>query len=157
MTDIKCRKGEPIERALRRLKKKLDKGWGGCGAVRSVSRGKDRIKLVKNPYRNKNVYWGIQKSGIKLNVSSCPNMYLTVRSTKLTSGKAELLVRVFSGNRNVFEASGSIRTGTARRIRMDLSGWKYKNNITKIQILIKRESGNWAKGAGAVFEKIGFG
>ena len=25
MTDIKCRKGEPIDRALRRLKKKLDK------------------------------------------------------------------------------------------------------------------------------------
>lgn len=25
MTDIKCRKNEPIERALRRLKKKLDK------------------------------------------------------------------------------------------------------------------------------------
>ena len=25
MTDVKCRKGEPIERALRRLKKKMDK------------------------------------------------------------------------------------------------------------------------------------
>ena len=25
MTDVKCKKGEPIERALRRLKKKLDK------------------------------------------------------------------------------------------------------------------------------------
>ncbi len=25
MTDVKCRKNEPIERALRRLKKKMDK------------------------------------------------------------------------------------------------------------------------------------
>jgi small subunit ribosomal protein S21 len=25
MSDVKCRKGEPVERALRRLKKKMDK------------------------------------------------------------------------------------------------------------------------------------
>lgn len=63
---------------------------------------------------------------------------------------------MFSGNRNLFETSAEIRAKKRQRIRIDMSGWKYRNHITGIQILVKRVSGNWKKGAGISLEKIGF-
>ena len=112
--------------------------------------------MLKDSSGNKNVYWGIQKTFGKLNVSGAPRLCLTVRDGKLTKGKTELLVRVFSGNRNVFEASGDISSRKTQRFVIDLSRWKYRSRITKIQILLKRKSGNWKSGAGVVLEKIGF-
>ena len=138
------------------LKKKLDRGWSKCGAVRSTKRKGASYKLVKNPSRNVNVYWGMERGLGKLNVSACPRLCLTVRNGVLTSGKTELLVRVFSGNRNIFEASGRIQQKKKQCFSIDLSTWSRKNAVTKVQILIKRESGSWRKGAGIVVEKIGF-
>ena len=137
-------------------KKKLDKGWKRCGAVRTVRRKGGSYNVLKDSSGNKNVYWGIQKTFGKLNVSGAPRLCLTVRDGKLTKGKTELLVRVFSGNRNVFEASGDISSRKTQRFVIDLSRWKYRSRITKIQILLKRKSGNWKSGAGVVLEKIGF-
>ena len=137
-------------------KKKLDKGWKSCGAVRTVRRKGGSYNVRKDSSGNKNVYWGIQKGLGKLNVTGYPRLCLTVKDGKLTKGKTELLVRVFSGNRNVFEASGDILSKKTQRFVIDLSRWKYRSRITKIQILLKRKSGNWKSGAGVVLEKIGF-
>ena len=139
-----------------KLKMKLKKGWKGCGAIRSSRREGSAYTLVKNPSRNKNVYWGLQKKTGKLNVTPYPLLCLTVRDGKLTGGKCELLVRAFSGNRHVFEASRMIRSGNRQRLQVDLGKWKYCNAVTKIQILLKRGSGEWKKGAGIVVENIGF-
>ena len=137
-------------------KKKLDKGWKKCGAVRTIRRKGASYSVAKNPSRNKNIYWGLERTVGKLNVSKCPRFCLTVRKGKLTSGKTELLVRFFSGNRNVFEASGKIASKKKKLFSIDLSTWKKKDAVTKIQILIKRESGDWKKGAGIVIENMGF-
>ena len=139
-----------------KLKKKLAKGWKSLGAVSSLNRSGGSITLRRDPSRNSNVYWGIQKTFKAMNVSSCPRLLLTVRGGRLTSGKTELLVRVFAGSRNVYEASARIYGNKKQYLVTDLQGWKYRSGITKIQILIKRESGNWKKGAGVVLENIGF-
>ena len=137
-------------------KKKLDKGWKSCGAVKTVRRKGGSYNVRKDSSGNENVYWGIQKTFGKLNISGYPRLCLTVKDGKLTKGKTELLVRVFSGNRNVFEASGDIINRKTQRLVIDLSKWKYRSCVTKIQILLKRQSGNWKSGAGVVLEKIGF-
>lgn len=137
-------------------KKKLAKGWKRCGAVSRIRRKGGSYTVRKDPSCNKNVYWGIQKTFGKLNVSRYPRLCLTVKDGKLTKGKAELLVRIFSGNRNVFEASGNILSRKTQRFLIDLSRWKYRSRVTKIQILVKRQSGNWKSGAGIVFGQIGF-
>ena len=49
-----------------------------------------------------------------------------------------------------------IRSGNRQRLQVDLGKWKYCNAVTKIQILLKRGSGEWKKGAGIVVENIGF-
>ena len=112
--------------------------------------------MRRDSRRNVNVYWGLQQYFGNLDVSAYPHLTLTVRKGKFTSGETQLLVRVFSGNQNVFETSGAVFSKKTQRIRIDLSQWSGKNHITGIEILVKRESGNWKGKAGAVIEKIGF-
>ena len=149
-------RGAIVKSGKYKQKKKLDKGWIRCGAVSTVRRKGGSYTLLKDPSGNKNVFLGIQKAFGKLNASGYPRLCLTVKDGKLTSGKTELLVRVFSGNCNVFEASGGVRSRKTQRLLIDLSSWEYRGSITKIQILLKRQSGNWKSGAGVVLEKIGF-
>ena len=85
------------------LKKKLTKGWKACGAVSSVRRKGGRYTLRRDTSRNKNVDWGLQQNFKKLNVSSSPHLVLTVRKGRLTTGRTQLLIRVFSGKKSVFE------------------------------------------------------
>ena len=137
------------------LKKKLNGGWGKCGAVSGMSR-KGGIRIRRTGYRNPNVYWGIRKNLKKMDVTSCPRLVLTVKSGKLSTGKTELLIRVFSGRDRLFEASGILEANRVRRFQADLSAWEYRNAITQIQILIKRESGSWKNGAEVTLSRIGF-
>ena len=92
----------------------------------------------------------------KLNASSTPRLAMTVRSNDLSTGEAELLVRVFSGKSRLFEASGILAERKTRRIQVDLSGWEYRNAVTEIQILVKRRSGSWKSGARVTLSQIGF-
>ncbi len=139
------------------LKKRLAGGWKKTGAVRSIYRRGAGYTLKRNYSRNKNVYWGLNRSFKKLNVSKYPRLCLTIRNGRLTTKKTELLVRVFSGRKHLFEASSAVRSGKTQRFKIDLKKWKYRNKITKIQILVKRKSGNWKSRAGIVIENIGFG
>lgn len=138
------------------LKKKLTKGWKACGAVSSVRRKGSRYTLRRDTSRNKNVYWGLQQNFKKLNVSSSPHLVLTVRKGRLTTGRTQLLIRVFSGKKSVFETYADIRSKKTQRLQADLSGWQGRKAITRIEILVKRESGKWKSRSGAVVEKIGF-
>jgi hypothetical protein len=138
-----------------RLKKKLNRGWAKMGAVSGMSR-KSGIVLRKAGGRNQNVYWGMRKKVGKLNASSTPRLAMTVRSNDLSTGEAELLVRVFSGKSRLFEASGILAERKTRRIQVDLSGWEYRNAVTEIQILVKRRSGSWKSGARVTLSQIGF-
>lgn len=138
------------------LKKKLTKGWKACGAVSSVRRKGSRYTLRRDTSRNKNVYWGLQQNFKKLNVSSSPHLVLTVRKGRLTTGRTQLLIRVFSGKKSVFETYADIRSKKTQRLQADLSGWQGRKAITRIEILVKLESGKWKSRSGAVVEKIGF-
>ena len=138
------------------LKKKLIKGWKACGAVSSVRRKGSRYTLRRDTSRNKNVYWGLQQNFKKLNVSSSPHLVLTVRKGRLTTGRTQLLIRVFSGKKSVFETYADIRSKKTQRLQADLSGWQGRKAITRIEILVKLESGKWKSRSGAVVEKIGF-
>ena len=162
MTGRKVKPTRKIRRAaLKRrgkysMKKKLAKGWKACGAVSSVKRKGGSYTLRRDTSRNKNVYWGLQQNFKKLNVSSRPHLVLTVRKGRLTRGRTQLLIRVFSGKKSVFETYADIRSKKTQRLQADLSRWPGNKAITRIEILIKRESGKWKSRSGAIVEKIGF-
>ncbi len=133
----------------------LKKGWKACGAVSSLKRKGGGFVLRRDSSRNENVYWGIQKNA-RLDASAHPHLMLTLRNGRLTNGETRLQVRVFSGNQNVIEASALVRSKAVQRFQFDLSQWSGISSITRIEILIKRESGRWRGKSGAVLEKIGF-
>ena len=54
------------------------------------------------------------------------------------------------------KASGSVKSKRRQCLQVDLREWEHCNAVTKIQILLKRGSGEWKSGAGIVVEKIGF-
>lgn len=150
------RQGTQIPCGKYRLRLQLKKGWNECGGVRSIQQKDGRYRLIRDSSRNVNVYWGLQKKFGNLNVSAKPHLCLTISGGRLTGGETQLLVRIFSGNRNLFEASGTIISKKTQCIRIDLGDWPGQSSITKIQILIKRETGKWPKNAEVVIGGIGF-
>lgn len=135
-------------------KVKLYKGWQVCGAVAGVRKVKHGVMLIHDASRNKNVSWGIQRSFRKLNAKKHPYLVFRVKGKKLSGPGTELLVRVFSGDSHVFEASGKLRSGS-RSIKVDLRKWPYRNAVTGIQILVKRSYGGVKKGASVTVSGIG--
>lgn len=136
------------------LKVRLSKKWKVCGAVFSSRFSGKAYQLKHDGRRNRNVYWGLQQSFRKLDISRHPRLAFTIKGTRLSGVRGKVLVRVFCGNKATLEASGNLKPGT-RRIMVDLSKWEYRKAVTRIQILVKRSSGSWHSGAAVKITDIG--
>ena len=137
-----------------RLKKKLSGNWIPCGTVSRLKKKQNGFQAVANTAENQNLYWGGQRSCKNINASRMPNLMLTVDGRRLSGAKGTLLVRVFSGDGHLLEASCPVAPRVTR-LRIRLDQWKYRNRITKIQIIVKKASGKWRKGSSVTVTTVG--
>lgn len=104
--------------------------------------------------RNPNVPWGMilkkvlrcksyKKFGFGVNVSSSP------------SGRAVVYLRLWSGTKKYFDASATVRCGVENYLYANLSKWKARKKITRVEILIRPSGTGWKKKTSARIFSIG--
>lgn len=126
----------------------LSQNWKGYGAISRSRKSKNAVKVIHSGYRNRNCLWGVSQSfSSPVSFSKTAGFYTTVKITGSTASKVTLKLRIFSG-RNVFECEGKIPAGKQIRLEADLSKWKYRGKVTKIQVLAAPAGkGTWKSGA----------
>lgn len=98
--------------------------------------GKNTIVTVDNS-ANRNLYQGAGWSyAKKLNFSARSRFLCRIRISGMRESYAHVRLRFFSGN-NIYEASAKVKGNGTRRISCDLSKWKYRGSVDKIQIWVR--------------------
>lgn len=128
--------------------RRLPTGWKRYGAV-AQARWKDgTYTLVRDNSRNTNIAWGLNRDFGHLNVSSYPRLTFRICTAGTTNGRSRILVRIFSGRKRCIEYRRVYNTGVWHDISVDLSAWKYRKSVTRVQILLQNaEDGAWLNGA----------
>lgn len=126
----------------------VSKSWTAYGASRSFNKKGDNFTIYRDTSRNQNISWGYTQSFKKnLNVSSSPRFCTTLRVTGATKTSVQIKIRFFCG-KQYFECARNIPTRRTVHLSTTLANWKYRKNITKIQILAQPVSGaSWKSGA----------
>lgn len=126
----------------------IPKSWQKYGAVTSSQKGKSSIIAVHDARRNPNCLWGFTQSFKKgLSFKSSSSLCTTLKVDGAQRATVQVKIRFYSG-RKIFECSSQIPTGKNVNLKVSLKNWKYKNKVTKIQILISpAQMGGWKSGA----------
>lgn len=139
---------------------------GGISAIKKYSNAKTVINSVKYSYNgtvkksgktttitvntkaNPNLYQGAGWTyGRKLNFSARSRFTCRIRITGMKEQYAHVRIRFFSG-KNLYEASARVRGGGVRQLAVNLSKWKYRKSVDKIQIWVRPyKAKGWKKGA----------
>lgn len=123
-------------------------GWKAYGAVSKLQKTGQMLTAIHDPSRNANVVWGFsQEFGQGIRFTTSPVFYTTVNISGASKTQAVLKLRFFSGN-NILESEGTIRTGRPILLGVNLANWKYRNKVTRIQVLISPVTGGaWQEDA----------
>lgn len=114
----------------------------------SASKKGDTTTIKINTGSNSNLYqgagWVFSK---KLDFSSRSKFVCKLKITGMRESNAHVRVRFFSG-RNMYEAAAKIKGNATRQISVNLSRWKYRKTVDKIQIWVRPDKKTkWKKGA----------
>lgn len=137
--------------------RRLPTGWKRYGAVVQARWKDGTYTLVRDSSRNTNIAWGLNRDFGHLNVSKYPRLTFRIFTTGTTNGRSRVLVRIFSGRRRCIEYRRVYNTGVWRDISVDLSDWKYRKSVTRVQILLQNaEDGAWLDGAAMTVADVAF-
>lgn len=129
--------------------------WRAEGAVSSARKVRGGYTLRHDRSRNVNVYWGMSRSFGSVNTAAHPHLVFSMKGSRLSGVRGEVLVRVFSGSGHFLEASGKL-SARSRRYCVDLGAWPWREAVSSVQILIKRKAGSWRNGASVTLTGMGF-
>ena len=129
-------------------------GAAGYGALSGISLSGSGYVLRHDASRNANVPWGIRRSGT-INCRTMDKLGFGIIVNGATNGSCRLTLRLWSGAKSYFKAAAVIGNGTPNSLLVDLSKWKHRNNITRIDILLTPNGGGWTSGANASVYSIG--
>lgn len=125
----------------------VSSAWSIYGAASRGSKGETSLTVYHNNSRNRNSLWGVSQSfSQKVNFTSAPVFYTTIKVHGATAQKALIKIRFFSGN-NILESERVINCDTAVPLGVSLGNWYYQKAVKKIQILVSPVSGNWTNDA----------
>lgn len=126
----------------------ISKKWKKYGASASISKTKTAFHAVHDARRNSNSLWGYTQSfGKGISFKSAPSFCTTLRISGANRNHAQVKIRFYSGRR-IFEASGTIPVNKAVKLKVSLRNWKYRNKVTKIQVLLSpAKGGGWKSNA----------
>ena len=129
-------------------------GGSGYGALSGFLWQDGAYRLIHDQARNANVPWGLKRSG-KVNCKKKIRLGFGIRVNGSTSGNCTVTVRLWSGTKRYYEAKKVITCGVPNGLYMNLKKWKYRNKITRIDILVTPNGGGWSANADAVIWSIG--
>lgn len=129
-------------------------GGSGYGALAGFALQNGAYRLIHDPARNANVPWGLKRSG-KVNCKKKTKLGFGIQVNGSTSGNCTVTVRLWSGSKRYYEAKKVIATGVPNGLYMKLEKWKYRNKITRIDILVTPNGGGWTANADAAIWAIG--
>ncbi len=126
----------------------LAAAWSGYGAVSRLSKAGQQLTAIHDPSRNTNVVWGFsQEFGSGIKFTSNPVFYTTVNISGAQANYAVVKIRFFSGN-SILESECTINTGQPVLLGVSLANWKYRKNVTRIQVLAAPITGSgWNQAA----------
>ena len=125
----------------------INTGWKAYGAARKPVPTRYGLSVKRSADANINRNWGyVQQFSAPLSFASHPCFCTDVKISGASAGNVKLKLRFFSGG-NTFECFKTIPSGKAVRLAVSLKNWKYRDHVTKIQILAERTTGGWKNGA----------
>lgn len=151
---VRVRVGKLRASAERKWTQYYNSGFTPVGALSRFALANGTYTLRHDGSRNVNVLWGARRIG-RVNCSKLKKFGFSILVNGANSGSVDLTVRLWSGGRRYYEAQSAIGCGTWNHLYVNLSKWKYRNKITKIEILVNRRSGGWADDASATIRNIG--
>lgn len=102
---------------------------------------KNETTLNVDSNANNNLYRGVgQKFKKPLSFKTRSRFIFDIMVTGTRAKEAEVRVRFFNG-KHIFEAASSILTGRKQQFSADLSNWKYRQKVSKIQVWVKPAKG----------------
>ena len=153
---VLVRAGKLRRAAELKWKQSYTGGFAPFGACSRFSLANSEYTIRHDSSRNVNVLWGMVRNGT-VNCSKMKRFGFSILVSGANSGSADLTVRLWSGNRRYYEAQATVPNGAWNHLYVNLGKWKYRSKITRIDILVSRNSGGWADGASAAVRNIGIG
>ena len=124
------------------------------GAYAGFLKDGSAYTVTRDITRNANLPLGFTRKG-KINCNIRKKLGFGISANGIKSGKAYVTLRLWSGNRNYYEATGTIRTGKWYYFYVDLNKWTYRSNITKVDIVVSSEGSGWTSGGSVSVRGLG--
>lgn len=136
-------------------KKSYTNKFSPFGALSDFGLSNGIYYLTHDAYRNANVPWGMVRKG-KINCKTYKKFGFGIVVNGARSGSALVYLRLWSDSKRYFDCSCTVPNGVPRNLCVNLSKWKYRNKITKVEIYIRAaDGGGWSNGTSAQIYTIG--
>lgn len=125
--------------------KKIGNSWKYAYDT-SISVKGDGVIAKIHTDANPMMYRGVGRSfKTPLDFSSRKKLVVKIQVQGAASYKVKVMLRLFAGNR-IYEASSKIKTGKVYQLSTNLSSWRGKEAVDKMQIWVRPENGKtWKK------------
>lgn len=121
--------------------------WSQYGAASGKKKSGKWLRVIRDSKRNPNSLWGFSQSfSKKLSFSKNSRFCTTLEVSGASNGQAEVKLRFYSGKK-ILEGSTVIPANRKVKLSVSLKGWKYRNAVTRIQVLLAPANGKWKKNA----------
>ncbi len=121
--------------------------WSQYGAVSGKKKSGKWLRVIRDNQRNPNSLWGFTQSfSKKLSFSKNSRFCTTLKVSGASGGQAVVKLRFYSGKR-ILEGSTVIPANRKVKLAISLKNWKYRNAVTRIQVLLAPANGTWKKNA----------
>lgn len=124
------------------------------GALASFRYENGAYVLGHDYSRNANVPWGMVRAG-RINCKKNQKFGFGILVNGSLNGSATVYLRLWSGNKNYFDASAVVACGIRNNLYANLKKWTKRNKITKVEILIRPAGAGWVNGSSAQIYSIG--
>ena len=151
---IKVRSGRLKSTRSANWKKRFTKGFSPYGAYSSFSSSGGTFTVKRDGGRNANVPIGLIRSG-RINCKTRKILGFGIMASGLTSGKAYITLRLWSGTKCYYQGTGTIASGKWYNLYVNLKNWKYRNKITRTDIIVSSEGGGWSGNASVSVRSFG--
>ena len=135
-------------------KKQYTNRFAPYGSYSSFGYNGGTYTVTHDSSRNANVPMGFVRSG-KINCKTRKKLGFSIMTSGITTGKAYVTLRLWSGTKRFLEAKRVTSCGTWVNLYVNLNKWKYRNTITRVDIVVSSEGNGWADGASVSVRRLG--
>ena len=124
------------------------------GALAGFEEANGIYTLTHDYSRNPNVPWGMIRDG-RINCRKLSKIGFGIYINNSLSGSAAVYLRLWSGANRYFDAQAQVQCGVRNYVFANLKQWKARNQITRVEILIRPAGGGWKSDSAAQIFSFG--